>query len=112
MSKKTQSRPDGLAYSTNKEFFEDFEPAPAQETLPKQSQKLRVKLDSKQRAGKIVTLIEGFIGTEEDADSLAKQLKTKCGAGGSAKDNVILIQGDYKDKVITWLREWGYTLTK
>jgi len=112
MSKKNAARPDGLAYSTNKDFFNDFPQEEAAQTLPKAQQKLRVKLDTKQRAGKVVTLVEGFIGTADDLEALGKQLKTKCGAGGSAKDGLILVQGDYKEKVILWLRDWGYALTK
>lgn len=106
------SRPDGLAYSTNKDFFNDFPADEPLDTLPKEKQKLRVKLDSKQRAGKIVTLVEGFIGNVDDLEALGKQLKTKCGAGGSAKDGLIIVQGDYKEKVINWLKEWGYAQTK
>lgn len=112
MSKKNSTRPDGLAYSTNKDFFNDYPEPEEMATLPKEKQKLRVKLDTKQRAGKVVTLVEGFAGTAADMEILGKQLKTKCGAGGSAKDGLILIQGDYKEKVVTWLREWGYVLTK
>jgi translation initiation factor 1 len=112
MSKKHAARPDGLAYSTDKDFFNSFPQEEETDTLPKEKQKLRVKLDSKQRAGKIVTLVEGFAGTTADMESLGKQLKTKCGAGGSAKDGLILIQGDYKEKVIAWLKDWGYSLTK
>lgn len=112
MSKKHTARPDGMAYSTNKEFFNDFPAEEPQETLPKEKQKLRVKLDSKQRAGKVVTLVEGFTGSEDDLEALGKQLKTKCGAGGSAKEGLILIQGDYREKVIAWLKDWGYSLTK
>ncbi len=112
MSKKHSARPDGLAYSTNKDFFNDFPEEEAAATLPKNQQKLRVKLDTKQRAGKVVTLVDGFVGTADDLEALGKQLKTKCGAGGSAKDGFILIQGDYKEKVVLWLREWGYTQTK
>ena len=100
MSKKNTTRPDGLAYSTNKDFFNDFPEEEALETQPKDKQKLRVKLDSKQRAGKVVTLVEGFNGTNDDMEALGKQLKTKCGAGGSAKDGLIIIQGDYKEKII------------
>ena len=111
MSKKHIARPDGLAYSTNKDFFNDF-PEEAMETLAKEKQKLRVKLDTKQRAGKVVTLIDGFVGATDDIEALGKQLKTKCGAGGSVKDGFIIIQGDYKDKVISWLKDWGYVLTK
>ena len=85
---------------------------PKVETLPKEKQKLRVTTDTKQRAGKVVTLVDCFVGTEEDMEALGKLLKTKCGAGGSIKDGYIIIQGDYKVKVITWLKEWGYVLTK
>ena len=112
MSKKNTARPDGLAYSTNKDFFNDFPEQEAAETLPKEKQKLRVSLDKKQRAGKTVTLVDGFVGKDDDLEALGKQLKAKCGAGGSAKDGIIIVQGDYKDKVVTWLREWGYSLTK
>ena len=112
MSKKNTSRPDGLAYSTNKEFFNDFPEEESRETLPKEKQKLRVKLDTKQRAGKVVTLVDGFSGTNDDLEALGKQLKTKCGAGGRAKDGFIIVQGDYREKVIAWLKDWGYTLTK
>lgn len=113
MSKRHQSRPDGLMYSTNKDFFNDYEAENDQaETLPKDKQKLRVMLDTKQRAGKIVTTISGFVGTDEDREALGKLLKTKCGTGGSVKDGLIMIQGDYKTKIISWLQEWGYKNTK
>jgi translation initiation factor 1 len=112
MSKKTTSRPDGLAYSTNKDFFNDYPEDVPVDTLPKEKQKLRVKLDSKQRAGKVVTLVEGFVGQNEDLEALGKQLKTKCGVGGSAKEGLIILQGEYKEKIIGWLKEWGYSQTK
>lgn len=113
MSKKHQSRPDGLAYSTNKEFFGDYqEESYAANTLAKNQQKLRVSLDTRQRAGKVVTLVSGFVGTESDLEALGKQLKTKCGTGGSVKDGLIMVQGDYKQKIIGWLQEWGYSNTK
>ena len=112
MSKKNTPRPDGLAYPTNKDFFNDFPAGENMDTLPKDKQKLRVKLDTKQRAGKVVTLVDCFIGTLDDMEALAKQLKTKCGAGGSVKDGYIIIQGDYRDKIITWLKDWGYSQTK
>lgn len=113
MSKKHQSRPDGLAYSTNKDFFENYNAYPEEtETLAPAQQKLKVLLDTKQRAGKIVTVINGFTGSEKDLEALGKQLKTKCGTGGSVKDGQILIQGDYKNKIIGWLLEWGYKNTK
>lgn len=113
MSKKNKGRGDGLVYSTNQDFFNDFEEeSNSEETLPKARQKLRIKLDSKQRAGKIVTIVEGFMGTDEDLKDLGKEIKTKCGTGGSVKEGLIIIQGDYKEKIIGWLRDWGYTLTK
>lgn len=113
MSKKHQSRPDGLMYSTNKDFFKNYEAENnEQETLAKDKQKLRVQLDTKQRAGKVVTAVSGFIGSDEDRESLGKMLKTKCGAGGSVKDGLIMVQGDYKTKIIAWLIEWGYKNTK
>ncbi|MEO6830746.1 MAG: translation initiation factor [Chitinophagaceae bacterium] len=105
MAKSKQNSP--FVYSTNPDFHPKAE-EDSQETLPKEKQRLRVSLDKKQRAGKVVTLIENFIGTEDDLQALAKLLKTKCGTGGSAKDGLILIQGDYKDKVQAWLKDWGY----
>ena len=113
MSKKHQSRPDGLMYSTNKDFFENYEAENTeQETLAKDKQKLRVQLDTKQRAGKVLTAVSGFIGSDEDREALGRMLKTKCGAGGSVKDGLIMVQGDYKTKIIAWLTEWGYKNTK
>lgn len=113
MSKNKHSRPDGLIYSTNKDFFDDYQADnDEQETIAKDKQKLRVQLDSKQRAGKVVTVVSGFVGTDEDRESLGKQLKTKCGAGGSVKDGLIMVQGDYKTKIIAWLMDWGYKNTK
>ena len=113
MSKKHQARPDGLLYSTNKDFFNEFEAEDnTQATLAKDKQKLRVALDSKQRAGKIVTVVSGFVGTMDDLEALGKLLKTKCGTGGSVKEGLMIIQGDYKTKIISWLIEWGYKNTK
>ncbi len=111
MTKKKINSFSGLVFSTNPDLMKEEEeieqntPAPA-------AQNLKVRLDKKQRAGKTVTLVEGFVGNDDDLMELGKKLKTKCGAGGSAKDGEILIQGDYKEKVVTWLKEWGYTRTK
>ncbi|SFN71182.1 translation initiation factor 1 (eIF-1/SUI1) [Chitinophaga sp. YR627] len=107
MSKK-KSNTGGIVYSTNPDFRQESEEPEAVETLPPGQQQLRVKLDTKQRAGKVVTLVDGFVGAEEDLEKLGKELKTKCGTGGSAKDGLILIQGDYKEKVVKWLQDWGY----
>lgn len=111
MSKKEQSNWSGLVYSTNKELMgrDDHE---EQEILPPAKQKLKVRTDSKQRAGKLVTLIDGFMGRELDMEALGKLLKTKCGTGGSVKDGLIIIQGDYKEKVTIMLKELGYGTVK
>lgn len=108
MSSKKRSNPDGIVYSTDPNFTPQQDEPEQEETLAPAKQQLRVKLDTKQRAGKVVTLVEGFIGKEEDIEKLGKELKTKCGTGGSVKDGLILIQGDYKEKVLKWLLDWGY----
>lgn len=107
MSKKKHSS-NGIVYSTDPNFSYPEEERQEQETLPPAQQHLKVKLDTKQRAGKTVTIVEGFIGKDEDLEKLGKELKTKCGTGGSVKDGVILIQGDYREKVVKWLGDWGY----
>lgn len=107
MSKKKHN-PGGIVYSTDPNFSTGPDQSSEEATLPPAQQQLRVKLDTKQRAGKVVTLVDGFIGTASDLEQLGKELKTKCGTGGSAKDGQILIQGDYKDKVLKWLQDWGY----
>ncbi len=99
-------------YSTNPNFIWNNEEEEENVTLPPQQQKLRVKIDRKQRGGKEVTLINGFIGTDEDLAALGKTLKTKCGVGGSAKDGEIIIQGNHVDKIINLLIEMGYKNTK
>lgn len=111
MTKKKLNSFSGLVFSTNPELMREEEPE-QQDSLPPAQQKLKVRLDKKQRAGKTVTLVEGFVGSEEELAELGKKLKTKCGAGGSAKDGLILIQGDYKVKVTEWLKDWGYTQVK
>ena len=107
MAKK---KPDskGFVYSTdpNFRFEEDNENS---ETLSPAQQKLKIKLDTKHRAGKAVTLIGGFIGRDGDLQDLGKKLKTVCGTGGSAKDGEIIIQGDQRDKVLQWLKKNGYS---
>ncbi|MEO7800547.1 MAG: translation initiation factor [Ginsengibacter sp.] len=100
----------GLVYSTDPNF--KIQEPEEIITLLKKEQKLKVLLDKKQRAGKIVTLVEGFIGTVADAETLARQLKNLCGTGGSVKDFIIIIQGENKEKIFTWLVKEGYTLSK
>jgi translation initiation factor 1 len=112
MQRKNKGRADGLVYSTNPDYLHDLPEEPAEETLAKEKQRLQVRLDTKQRGGKTVTLVAGFAGRREDLEALGKQLKTKCGTGGSVKDGEIIIQGDYRAKIVGWLKEWGYVLTK
>ena len=111
MTKKKLNTFSGLVFSTNPDLMKEETPEETHTPEPKH-QKLKVRIEKKQRAGKTVTIIDGFAGTEEDFTDLGKKLKTKCGAGGSAKDGEILIQGDYREKIVTWLKEWGYTQTK
>ncbi|MEI6695234.1 MAG: translation initiation factor [Bacteroidota bacterium] len=110
MSKK--NNPVGIVYSTNPDFQYQFDKEEIQDTLIPKQQDLRVLLDKKQRGGKKVTLITGFIGKEDDLSDLGKLLKTKCGVGGTAKDGEILIQGDFKDKVLDLLLKLGYKAKK
>ncbi len=101
----------GLVYSTDPNFkLEDNEEI--QETLPANQQKLRIRLETKHRAGKAVTLVTGFIGTDDDLQTLGKLLKNHCGTGGSAKDNEIIIQGDQREKVLKFLLAKGYSQSK
>lgn len=101
-----------LVYSTNREFLEQEleRQAEMQKTATPEpgKQKLTVRIDRRQRAGKQVTLIEGFTGSQEDLAALARTLKVKCGVGGSAKDGEITIQGDFRDKVVSLLQGMGY----
>jgi len=102
----------GMVYSTNPDFsFEeggDDEP----DTLPKNQQQLRVSMERSGRGGKTVTLVRGFVGTEEDITALGKLLKQKCGVGGSVKDGEIIIQGDLRLRIVELLKREGYTQTR
>ena len=101
-----------IVYSTNPDYQYETEEENEEATLPPQQQRLRVQLDRKNRGGKVVTLITGFVGNEDDLKELGKLLKTKCGVGGSAKDGEIIVQGDFKQKIIELLQKVGYTQTK
>lgn len=98
----------GVVYSTNPDFQYIEDNAPEEETLPPAKQKLTVTIDRRRRAGKQVTLVSGFIGTEQDLAALGRTLKVKCGVGGSAGDGEIIIQGDVRDKVVSLLSGMGY----
>ena len=98
----------GVVYSTNPDFkYETLQEQDA-DTLPPERQRLTVRIDRRRRAGKQVTLVEGFTGRSEDLAALARTLKTRCGVGGSASDGEILIQGDLRDKVVALLTSLGY----
>lgn len=99
-------------YSTDPDTVWDDEDDYIEETLPAQQQKLRVQRDRKQRKGKEVTLVTGFVGNEDDLKDLGKTLKSKCGVGGSTKDQEIILQGNWVDKVVELLKNMGYTQTK
>lgn len=101
-----------IVYSTNPDFAYITDEKVENETLPKQQQKLRVSIEKNHRGGKTVTIVKNFIGTENDMKELGKLLKTKCGVGGSVKDGEVLIQGDFRTKVIELLKKEGYTQTK
>ena len=101
-----------VVYSTNPDYSYEMEDDGEQVTLEASRQKLRVQLDRKNRGGKVVTLVTGFVGTENDLKELGKLLKSKCGVGGSAKDGEIIVQGDFKQKVLELLKKEGYTQTK
>lgn len=98
----------GVVFSTQENFDYDADDNEQFETLPSNQQNLKVLLDKKQRKGKKVSLIEGFQGSDDDLKELAKLLKTKCGAGGSAKDGVVIIQGDFREKIVQILSGEGY----
>ena len=111
-NKKTFNSLGGLVYSTDPDFKLPVEDTPATVTLPPAQQKLKIRLDTKNRSGKAVTLIEGFTGTLNDLEALGKKLKTFCGTGGSVKDGQIIIQGDNREKALQWLHKNGFTTAK
>ncbi len=112
MNKKNKNDRNGFVFSTDPNFNFQEEELPATETLPPQQQKLKVKLETKHRGGKAVSLVTGFIGKEEDLQTLGKALKNFCGTGGSVKDGEIIIQGDQREKILQWLLKNDYKNTK
>ena len=94
----------GMVYSTNPDFNYETTETPEAETLPPARQE--------QRAGKVVTLVKGFVGRDADLQELARLLKTKCGVGGAAKEGEIIIQGDHRDRVVEILTKSGYRCKK
>ncbi|MBM3167771.1 MAG: translation initiation factor [Bacteroidetes bacterium] len=114
MSKKSNDwkKREGIVYSTANHFEYSIDLGHSEDTLPPSEQKLRILLDKKSRAGKQVTLVEGFVGSEEDLKELGKLLKNKCGVGGTVKDGEILIQGDHRDKILQVLEQAGYKAKK
>ena len=101
-----------MVYSTSDDHDYNYGDEEVVDTLLPENQRLRVQLDKKSRGGKQVTLITGFVGTEDDLKDLGKHLKSKCGVGGSAKEGEIIIQGDLRDKVRDLLEQQGYSARK
>jgi translation initiation factor 1 len=111
MKKKKKNRVN-VVYSTNPDFqFEELHDA-IEETLEASQQQLYISLDRKNRGGKEVTLVEGFVGLDEDLKTLAKTLKSKCGVGGSMKNSEVMIQGNDVEKVYLLLTDMGYKVKK
>lgn len=112
MAQKKISSLGGLVYSTDPNFKLEDDVVNEEETALPAGQKIKVRLDKKHRAGKAVTLVEGFVGKETDREELGKKLKAFCGTGGSVKDGEIIVQGDNRDKVLQWLLKNGYKNAK
>jgi translation initiation factor 1 len=111
MPKKKLYSPDGFIYSTDPDFSIKKKEDNIS-SLPVQDQLLRIKLDNRHRGGKVVTLIEGFMGPGKDIDKLGKELKSFCATGGSVKDDIIMVQGDNREKILQWLKKNGYLKAK
>jgi translation initiation factor 1 len=112
MGDKNKKGREGVVFSTNPDFEYQYENEQQAQTLPPQQQNLKVMLDKKARAGKQVTLVTGFVGQEEDLKELGKQIKNKCGVGGTIKDGEVVIQGDFRDKILQLLTAAGYKAKK
>jgi translation initiation factor 1 len=109
MSKKNDwKKREGIVYSTESSFQFEYQQNEESNTLAPKQQNLKVGLDKSMRAGKQVTLVSGFVGTQDDLEQLGKLLKSKCGVGGSVKDGEVIIQGDHRDKIVLILQKEGY----
>ena len=110
--KKLNSLEDlgGFVFSTNDDF--ELENETVEDTLVPKEQHLEAHFSNKGRGGKVVTVVKGFVGTEDDLKALGKLLKVKCGVGGSAKDGEIIIQGNYRDKIVKILEKEGYNVKR
>lgn len=108
----------GMVYSTNPDFAFDSGEEKEADTPPKNRQKLRVGIERKNRGGKVVTVVKGFVGAEAAFGAeaalkeLGRMLKTKCGVGGAVKDGEIIIQGEWKQRIVELLGADGYTDVK
>lgn len=109
---KNKIQTSGIVYSTDPGFKAFTEEEEQTAGLPAAEQKLRIRLDKKHRAGKAVTLLEGFSGSNDEKEDIGKKLKTFCGTGGSVKDGEIIVQGDQREKVLQWLLKNGYKQAK
>jgi translation initiation factor 1 len=112
MAKKKPGPRDGIVFSTDPAFAPQEEEVVPADTLPPKQQPLKIRLDTRQRAGRAVTLVSGFAGKDEDLEELGRRLKTFCGTGGSVKDREIIIQGDQREKALQWLLGHGYVQVK
>ncbi len=112
MAKNKKKQYTGVVYSTDPSFDYKEETPDVDKTHPPRQQNLRVMLDKKQRGGKAVTLVTGFVGESDDLEELGKVLKQKCGVGGTVKDGTILIQGDFRKRVLELLEAQGYRANK
>lgn len=110
MSKNKKSRNAvGVVYSTNPYYQYQYDDSDEQlETLPPAKQRLHVRMERSGRGGKTVTVVDNFVGSDDDLQALGRTLKTKCGVGGTAKDGQIIIQGDFRERIATLLKELGY----
>lgn len=107
MKSKRRTGREGIVYSTDPNF-DKGDDEPAEKPIAPSEQRLRIRLETKHRGGKTVTVVDGFAGTDEALQELGKRLKNACGTGGSAKDGEVIIQGDHRDKVRNWLVQNGY----